>query len=893
MTFLELLARPAPAGVIAAELLLVRDGALARCDRGGARAYDSCGRAGSPHSVTRSGGLNGVGAGERLVLVRESAVPAAARPTPWAGGLLQVGGSLRLHFDVEEIADDLFADDLPKLFEHRVALGPIFDERVLLGHGAQVDAVAQVIHRVQVLAPANIDDLEDQEPLDLAHELGAELLLLRFVRVARVVLELADQLGLRHAEVELDGLDAGVVEVGHLLEEAVDVPFLLVLGGRVLHDDALDQLVDPVADVLREVLALENASALLVDHLALDVHDVVVLEDVLARDEVLLLDLLLGILDLVREDLALHRLVVGQVEAVHDLVDPVAREQPDEVVLRGEIEAGFARIALTPRAAAQLVVDAPRLMALGSEDVQAPRFDDSLAELDVDSAAGHVGRDRDCAGLAGANDDLRLALVLLRIQDVMRDALSGEELGEVLGNLDGDRADEDRLALLVALLDVLDGRVVLRFLRLVDEVVGIVPDDRDVGRDLGDREVVDLLELLLLGLGRTSHAGELLVEAEVVLERDRRERDMLLLDRDAFLRLDGLVEPLRPAPAFHDPAGELVDDLHLAVLDHVVDVALVERLRLERLDEVIDELRVLRRVEVFDPERALDRLDCGLPRRHGLELLVELVVRVVLGLLHALGDELGRDARQAADDAREVVVGLRRRLGLARDDERRARLVDEDRVDFVHDRVRVAALNSAFERRRHVVAEVVETELRVRPVDDVRLVGGLALVEGHHVADVARPHAELLVHGPHPLGIALGQVVVDRDEVDAASLESVEVERHRRHERLSLTGLHLGDVAFVKDDRAHELHVERAEAERALGGLADSGVGLEDERVEVLPVLQPLLELDGFAGELLCGQGFEVGLERRDVRRLLGELLQATPLAHAKNALQCAVVLGH
>ena len=104
-------------------------------------------------------------------------------------------------------------------------------------------------------------------------------------------------------------------------------------------------------------------------------------------------------------------------------------------------------------------------------------------------------------------------------------------------------------------------------------------------------EVVDLDELLLLGLRGAGHPGELLVEAEVVLQRDRRERDVLLLDAHALLRLDRLVQALRPAPAFHDPAGELVDDLHLAVLDDVVDVALEERLRLQRLVQVVDELR--------------------------------------------------------------------------------------------------------------------------------------------------------------------------------------------------------------------------------------------------------------------------------------------------------------
>ena len=127
-------------------------------------------------------------------------------------------------------------------------------------------------------------------------------------------------------------------------------------------------------------------------------------------------------------------------------------------------------------------------------------------------------------------------------------------------------------------------------------------------------QVVDLDELLLLRLRRAGHAGELLVEAEVVLQRDRRERDVLLADRHAFLRLDRLVEPLAPAAPLHDPAGVLVDDLHLAVLHDVVDVALVERPRLERLGEVVDELDVPWVVEVVDPERALDLVERRLRR---------------------------------------------------------------------------------------------------------------------------------------------------------------------------------------------------------------------------------------------------------------------------------------
>ena len=50
------------------------------------------------------------------------------------------------------------------------------------------------------------------------------------------------------------------------------------------------------------------------------------------------------------------------------------------------------------------------------------RLRDARPELDVGAAAGHVGRDRDRARLPGARDDLRFALVVLRVQHVVRDA---------------------------------------------------------------------------------------------------------------------------------------------------------------------------------------------------------------------------------------------------------------------------------------------------------------------------------------------------------------------------------------------------------------------------------------------------------------------------------------
>src|SRR6266511_1439356 len=889
VAFLVLLARAAPARIVATELLLLAPDDLLRVDRlrGSCDAACGCDRAAAGGQARHR---DRVLAGDGFMLVREAAV---------AAGLLLLehlrilGRELR----VEERADDLFADHGAELLEHPVALAAVLDEWILLRERAQMHALAEVVHVLEVLAPARVDDLERHEALELAHQVGPELLLLLLVLDLSRVLQLLED---RIARAEIDALLAelaerhvGAREIADRLQQRFEVPFLRVFGLQVRVDRVFDHLVDPALHFLRPVLAFEDAAALRVDHLALRVHDVVVLKDVLAHDEVLLLDLLLRVLDLAREDRRLHRLVVGHLEALHDVLDPVAGEEAHEFVFAREIEARLACVALAARAATELVVDPARLVAFGAEHVETARFEHALAELDVDAAAGHVRRDRDRAELARILDDLRLALVLLRVQDGVRDALALEQFGEILGGLDRDCAEQDGLPRGVALLDVADHRLELALLRAEDVIVLVEAGNVLVRGDLDDVEVVDLDELLLLCLRGAGHAGELLVEAEVVLERDRRKRDVLLLDREALFRLDGLVQALAPAPAFHDPAGELVDDLDLALLDDVIDVALIERLRLERLREVVDELRVPRVVEVLDPKRALDLLDRRLARRDGLELLVVDVVGAAGERVLALQERVRLRALELLHDAGEVVVGLRCGLRLAGDDQRRTRLVDQDRVDLVHDRVAVAALHELVERDRHVVAEVVEAELGVRPVRDVAGVGLLALGERHHVLDEADAHAELLVDRARPLGVALGKVVVHRDEVDALPLERVQVERLDRDEGLALTGLHLGDVAFVERDPAHQLHVEEADADRALERLADGRVALEEELLERLAVLEPLLELGGLGGEFVVRERLELGFEGADVRRLVLKALEPAALAEAEDLFEGAEVLGH
>ena len=133
------------------------------------------------------------------------------------------------------------------------------------------------------------------------------------------------------------------------------------------------------------------------------------------------------------------------------------------------------------------------------------------------------------------------------------------------------------------------------------------------------------------------------------------------------------------------------------------------------------------------------------------------------------------------------------------------------------------------------------------------------------------------MHPAHPLGVALGQVVVGRDDVHALAGQRVEVSREDAGQRLALAGPHLGDVAEVQRRAAHDLDVEVALAERALGGLADRGERLGQQVVESLAVRVTLLVLVGVGAQLGVAQGDEVVLDRVDLLAIRLSLRRILP----------------
>ncbi len=514
------------------------------------------------------------------------------------------------------------------------------------------------------------------------------------------------------------------------------------------------------------------------------------------------------------------------------------------------------------------------------------------AEQNVGTATCHVGGDRDHAQPSSLGNDLGFLLVELGVQHDVAYALALQDVGEQFGLLDAGGAYQHRLLHRVQAFDLVGDGEVFFLGRTVDDIRILDAQHLPVGGDDDDVELVDLVELGGFCLGGAGHSGELLVQAEVVLEGDGRERLIFLADLHAFLGFDGLVQAIRPAAAGHQAAGELVDDDDLAVLDHVLHIALVERVCLDGDLDVVLHVPVLGVGDVADAEDGFDLLPTLVGDGDGARLFVDDVIAGPgLGLERL--DQLAQFQLGNNGIGDGVFVGGL--IGRAGDDERGAGFVDEDRIDLVDDAVVVAALHGLAEFELHVVAQIVEAELVVRAVGDVRSIGfaALAVVEVMH--DDADCETEEAIDLAHPFSIALGEIVVHRYDVDAVAGERVQIAGKCGDEGLAFAGLHLGDLAGVQCHAADHLNVEVAHADDAATGLTNDREGFGQKLIE-----RGLLGSDDLFGIRQAFDGFgDAGFEFKSFGLQLGVgegfcgLIETVDLSkHREHALDGAFVAG-
>ena len=457
-----------------------------------------------------------------------------------------------------------------------------------------------------------------------------------------------------------------------------------------------------------------------------------------------------------------------------------------------------------------------------------------------------------------------------------------EDSREQFGILDRCGSDQHRLAAPIAILDIADDRVGLFLEGPENEVVLVLSDHRQIGWDHHRLQMVDLLKLEGLGIRRAGHAGEFGVHAEIILKRDRRQRLILALDGHPFLGFDGLMKPVGPAAPGHEPSGEFVDDDDFAVLNYIVLIAVKKRMRAKRRIQMVHERNVVRVVQAASGlqqpglvENCFGVLVTFLRQQYLMRFLIDPIV--ALPLLFRLPCELGRELVQPVIEIYVVV-------GLAGDDQRRARFIDQDGIDFVDDGIDEAALHFFRRMEDHVVAQVVEAEFVVGAVGDVRRIGRLLEVVAHLRHIDADGQAQEAVDPAHPVGIALGKVIVDGDDVYTAAGQRIQVRGQCGDQRLAFAGAHFGDLPVVQTHAADQLHVEMAHLQGALARFAHHGERLGHDRVECLALSDALLERRRLRLQLVVRQRGNRGLQRVDLCDDLRVLLQK-PLVPAAEDL--------
>ena len=152
--------------------------------------------------------------------------------------------------------------------------------------------------------------------------------------------------------------------------------------------------------------------------------------------------------------------------------------------------------------------------------------------------------------------------------------------------------------------------------------------------------------------------------------------------------------------------------------------------------------------------------------------------------LACLSEVVGREPALLFDESLHqrlelLVLLLLTALGhRARDDQRRTCIVDEHRVHLVDHGVVVLALHFFGGGTHHVVAQVVKPELVVGAVGDVGQVGGTTLRRVWPVlVDAVDREPKEVEDRCVPLLVALGEVVVNGDDVYALTGHAIEVGR--------------------------------------------------------------------------------------------------------------------
>ena len=120
----------------------------------------------------------------------------------------------------------------------------------------------------------------------------------------------------------------------------------------------------------------------------------------------------------------------------------------------------------------------------------------------------------------------------------------------------------------------------------------------------------------------------------------------------------------------------------------------------------------------------------------------------------------------------------------------------------------MSALYEHFWLLGHVVSQVIKSKLIVctkRDVTFIRLSTRLT-VRLMSVNTVNSQTVEF-INRTHPLRVSTRQIIIDCHQMDTSSCECIQEDWQRRHQRLSLSRVHLGHTSSMQCNATYELYI--------------------------------------------------------------------------------------
>ena len=437
----------------------------------------------------------------------------------------------------------------------------------------------------------------------------------------------------------------------------------------------------------------------------------------------------------------------------------------------------------------------------------------------------------------------------------MLDAVFGQQLRQEFRFFNRGRAHKDRLACFVRLFDFSCNRSEFFLRGTIHLVVFIDALNGAVGRHFDNAQTINFGEFFGLGHGRAGHTAKLVIQTEIVLERHTGECHVFRLNGTILFRFDRLVQTIRQAATMHHPARKFVDQHNVAIANDIVFVPLEHFMGPQTLVHMVHQSCAFGIIQ-------------RLPLWHHVHLLQTTFDEFVAIISQAdlLGFFIKREMLfgQFGDQGINRLVQIRTILRGTGNDQRRTRFVNQDRVNLVHDREVMVALEHLGQFRFHVVAKVIETQFVVGRIGHITGISGLFFLIrllGHNDTGGHAQNAENLAH---PFGVATGEIVVHRHNMHTAPCEGVQICGEGRNKSFTLAGFHFRNIALMQENATHQLHIECPQTQGAFCAFAAVGKGFGQNCVQRFAIGNPLAEFGGLFFQTLVAQLFKLGLQRVD-----------------------------